>query len=148
MQTTTPSSPPFSPRPGVRPSVCYEVQKILGVTMDECSNVTSYRVQWAPAWVTSNHLVGCEHLLHEFMNKQQKQQKQQQLKQLQQQHNQQQQYKPVQNRTSIGHDQDPTTATMTTASTMVIDDDEEEEEEEEGGDTSFSNGDAEYNSLG
>merc|ERR1712200_260703 len=33
-------------------------------------NVRTYQVQWAPAWVSGLHLVGCEHLIEEFLQKQ------------------------------------------------------------------------------
>ena len=44
-----------------RPRMCFEVEKVIGVSSDG-----SYKVQWAPAWVSRFHLVGCEHLIQEF----------------------------------------------------------------------------------
>ena len=55
-----------------RPSVRFEVEKIIGVSSDG-----NYQVQWAPAWVSKFHLVGCEHLIQEFLQQQQQQQQQQ-----------------------------------------------------------------------
>ena len=54
------------------PHIRFEVEKIIGV-----SSNGNYQVQWAPVWVSKFHLVGCEHLIEEFL--QQQQQKQQQL---------------------------------------------------------------------
>merc|ERR1711962_141672 len=50
-----------------RPSVCFQfqVEKILGISADG-----RYLVQWAPAWVSKFHLVGCEHLIQQFIQKQ------------------------------------------------------------------------------
>merc|ERR1711962_133022 len=50
------------------PRVCYEfkVEKIIGI-----SSEGTYQVQWAPAWVSKFHLVGCEHLIQEFLSQQQ-----------------------------------------------------------------------------
>ena len=48
-----------------RPQVCFEVEKVIGVSSDG-----SYQVQWAPAWVSKFHLVGCEHLIQEFLQQQ------------------------------------------------------------------------------
>ena len=52
-----------------KPRVCYEVEKIIGMSSE--GNVRTYRVQWSPAWVTGFHLVGCEHLIQEFLQQQQ-----------------------------------------------------------------------------
>ena len=52
----------------MKPRMCFEIEKVIGISSD--GNVRSYQVQWAPAWVNSFHLVGCEHLIHEFLNKQ------------------------------------------------------------------------------
>ena len=81
---------------GSRPVMCFEVEKVIGVSSDG-----SYQVQWAPAWVSKFHLVGCEHLIQEFLQQQQQsqqqhqqtlqQQQQQQQQTLQQQHQQYQQ---------------------------------------------------------
>ena len=43
----------------------FEIEKIVGV-----SNDGRYQVQWAPAWVSKFHLVGCEHLIREFLQEQ------------------------------------------------------------------------------
>merc|ERR1711962_1150451 len=64
-----------------RPHVSFEVEKVIGISSDG-----NYRVQWAPAWVSKCHLVGCEHLIQEFIQQtaektlqcQQQQQQQQQ----------------------------------------------------------------------
>ena len=58
-----------------RPSVRFEVKKVIGVSSDG-----SYQVQWAPAWVSKFHLVGCEHLIEEF-HQQQKEQEEHLLQQ-------------------------------------------------------------------
>ena len=49
----------------IKPSVCFEIEKIIGVSISE-ENVRSYQVQWAPTWVTCLNLVGCERLIEEF----------------------------------------------------------------------------------
>jgi len=41
---------------------------VIGVSSS--GNVRSYQVQWAPAWVSGFHLVGCEHLINDFLHKQ------------------------------------------------------------------------------
>ena len=51
-----------------KPRVCFEVEKIIGVSFD--GNCQRYQVQWAPVWLSSFHLVGCEHLIQEFLQKQ------------------------------------------------------------------------------
>ena len=73
---------------GSRPLMCFEVEKVIGVSSDG-----NYQVQWAPAWVSKFHLVGCEHLIQEFLQRQsqQQQQQQQQLPQKKPQQEQQQQ---------------------------------------------------------
>merc|ERR1712212_514834 len=48
-----------------RPRVCFEVEKVIGISSDG-----TYQVQWAPAWVSKFHLVGCEHLIQEFLQRQ------------------------------------------------------------------------------
>jgi len=45
------------------------VQKIIGVSIGE-GNVRNYQVQWAPTWISGIQLVGCEHLIEEFMHQQ------------------------------------------------------------------------------
>jgi len=47
---------------GSRPHVSFEVEKIIGISSDG-----NYQVQWKPAWVSKFHLVGCEHLIEEFL---------------------------------------------------------------------------------
>ena len=54
----------------IGPSVCFEVQKITGVSIGDHGNQKTYQVQWAPTWISSFHLVGCEHLIEEFMHQQ------------------------------------------------------------------------------
>jgi len=48
-----------------RVSFEFEIEKIIGMTNDG-----RYQVQWAPAWVSKFHLVGCEHLIQEFLQEQ------------------------------------------------------------------------------
>ena len=48
------------------PHIRFEVEKVIGVSSDG-----NYQVQWAPAWVSKFHLVGCEHLIQEFLQQQQ-----------------------------------------------------------------------------
>merc|ERR1712013_700270 len=48
------------------PSVMFKVQKILGMSLGS-GNVRTYQVQWEPVWVSGVHLVGCEHLIHQFL---------------------------------------------------------------------------------
>ena len=71
---------------GSRPLMCFEVEKVIGVSSDG-----NYQVQWAPAWVSKFHLVGCEHLIQEFLQQQQQQEEhpQQQLRLEEDQHQQQ-----------------------------------------------------------
>jgi len=49
----------------MRPSVCFVVEKIIGVSSGD-GNMKNYQVQWAPTWVSSSNLVGCQHLIEEF----------------------------------------------------------------------------------
>ena len=49
-----------------KPRLCFEVEKVLGISSDG-----TYQVQWAPAWVSKFHLVGCEHLIQDFLQNQQ-----------------------------------------------------------------------------
>ena len=65
------------------PCARFAVEKVVGVSSDG-----NYLVQYAPVWVSKFHLVGCEHLIEEYL--QQSQQQQQQLEQEQQQQQQQQ----------------------------------------------------------
>ena len=44
----------------------FEVEKVIGV-----SNEGTYQIQWSPCWVSKSHLVGCEHLIKEFLQQQQ-----------------------------------------------------------------------------
>jgi len=48
----------------VKGRVCseFEIEKIIGISDDG-----KYQVQWAPAWVSKNRLVGCDHLIQEFL---------------------------------------------------------------------------------
>jgi len=71
--------------PSLFPSVCFVVEKIIGVSSGD-GNMKNYQVQWAPTWVSSSNLVGCQHLIQEFINKQQEQQEQELLDQQQQQY--------------------------------------------------------------
>merc|ERR1711962_226245 len=48
-----------------RASFEFEVEKVVGISADG-----RYQVQWAPAWVSKFHLVGCEHLIQEFLQQQ------------------------------------------------------------------------------
>merc|ERR1712013_909681 len=75
---------------GSRPLICFEVEKVIGVSSDG-----AYQVQWAPAWVSKFHLVGCEHLIQEFLERQ-KQHSQQEQQEQQQQHLHQQMIKQQQ----------------------------------------------------
>jgi len=51
------------------PQVCFMVEKVIGVCSE--GNIPTYQVQWAPAWVSSLQLQGCEHLIQEFLQEQQ-----------------------------------------------------------------------------
>lgn len=51
------------------PSAYFHIQKIIGVS-DGVGNVKNYQVQWAPTWISGLHLVGCEELIEEFLQKQ------------------------------------------------------------------------------
>ena len=53
----------------LRPSVCFEIEKVIGVSIGT-GNTCTYQVQWAPAWVSGYHMIGCEHLIQEFFQKQ------------------------------------------------------------------------------
>ena len=57
----------LQPKPCV--SFEFEVEKIIGISGDG-----RYQVQWAPAWVSKFHLVGCEHLIQDFLAEQKQQQ--------------------------------------------------------------------------
>lgn len=52
----------------IKPSVFFQVQKILGVSMG-MGNVPTYQVEWAPCWISSVHLLGCDTLIEEFHRK-------------------------------------------------------------------------------
>jgi len=54
-------------QPMAKPLVSFEfeVEKIIGISADG-----RYQVQWAPAWVSKFHLVGCEHLIQDFLQEQ------------------------------------------------------------------------------
>ena len=43
----------------------FEIEKVIGV-----SNEGTYQIQWSPCWVSKSHLVGCEHLIKEFLQQQ------------------------------------------------------------------------------
>jgi len=55
--------------PSLFPSVCFVVEKIIGVSSGD-GNMKNYQVQWAPTWVSSSNLVGCQHLIEEFNSQQ------------------------------------------------------------------------------
>lgn len=50
-----------------QPSVSFQVEKIIDVITVE-GNVKNFKVQWAPTWVSSLNLVGCEKLIREYLN--------------------------------------------------------------------------------
>ena len=54
-----------APSEANKPRVSYEIEKIVGVSID--GNIRSYKVQWAATWVSSFHLIGCDKLIHEFL---------------------------------------------------------------------------------
>ena len=83
---------PQNQMPNFRPSVCFEVEKVIGVSMGD-GNVKSYQVQWAPTWVSGVNLMGCEHLIEEFLKQQREQQQQ-----IHEQHHHQQQHEHQQMR--------------------------------------------------
>lgn len=79
------------------PSVCFGVEKIIGVS----DNGDSYKVQWNPVWINASNLVGCQHLIQQFHDQQLSQQTQQEKKhgkrqKLKQQQQQQLQHKQQQ----------------------------------------------------
>lgn len=49
------------------PSVSFQVEKIIDVVTVE-GNVKNFKVQWAPSWVSSLNLFGCEKLIKDFLN--------------------------------------------------------------------------------
>jgi len=51
-----------------KPHVSFEVERVIGISFE--GNCRRYQVQWAPVWLSSFHLVGCEHLIQEFLQKQ------------------------------------------------------------------------------
>ena len=53
----------------VGPSLCFQIQKVIGFSAGNGA-LPTYQVQWAPAWVSGHHLVGCEHLIEDFLQKQ------------------------------------------------------------------------------
>merc|ERR1712013_244157 len=57
------------------PHACFKVERVVGVMRE--GNVCLYQVQWAPSWVSAFHLVGCEHLIEEYVEGQHEQQQQQ-----------------------------------------------------------------------
>ena len=56
--------------PCISPSVCFVVEKIIGVSGGLDGNTKNYCVQWAPTWINGSNLVGCQHLIEEFLQKQ------------------------------------------------------------------------------
>ena len=88
-----------------QPRMCYDVEKILGVSNE--GNVRCYKVQWAPVWVSSLHLFGCENLIQEFLQQEEQQQKQQQQKQKQPQQQQQDQQQDQQQQKPQAQQQKP-----------------------------------------
>ena len=70
-----------------RPRVCYEVEKVIGISSE--GNVRTYHVQWSPSWVSGHHLVGCEHLIQQYLE----QQHREEIKQSKQHEKQQRQQK-------------------------------------------------------
>lgn len=52
----------------VRPSVCYEVQKIIAIKGE--GMLRTYQVEWAPTWISGTHLVGCDDLIQQFLGQQ------------------------------------------------------------------------------
>merc|ERR1712048_447317 len=63
----------ISPHKDTQPHIRFEVEKVIGISSDG-----NYQVQWAPVWVSKFHLVGCEHLIQQFLQQQQQQPQQQQ----------------------------------------------------------------------
>jgi len=53
------------------PSVCFTVEKIIGISSGGDGNTRNYHVQWAPTWVSSWNLRGCEKLIQQFLREQQ-----------------------------------------------------------------------------
>jgi len=53
--------------PSIRPSVCFEVQKIIGVSFSNDGTTRNFHIQWAPTWISDAQLVGCEELINKFM---------------------------------------------------------------------------------
>jgi len=55
------------------PSACisftFSVEKIIGISVDD-ENVTNYKIQWSPTWISSFNLRGCEKLIQEFQQEQ------------------------------------------------------------------------------
>ena len=49
-----------------QPHIRFEIEKIIGVSIGT-GNMRSYHVQYAPVWVSGMHLVGCEHLIQDFL---------------------------------------------------------------------------------
>ena len=89
-----------------KPRICFEVQKVIGVSSDG-----AYQVQWAPAWVSKFHLVGCEHLIQEFLERQKQHNQQQEQEQhlhqhmiKQQQHQQQQERHQLEQQQQLEND--------------------------------------------
>lgn len=47
------------------PSVCFKIEKIIDVSTE--GSIRNFKVQWAPMWVPSLYLIGCEKLMGEFL---------------------------------------------------------------------------------
>ena len=52
--------------PSISPSVCFVIEKIIDVCEGD-GNMKNYKVQWTPTWISSSNLVGCQHLIEEFL---------------------------------------------------------------------------------
>lgn len=57
--------PRFHSRPP--PIACFEISKIIGIASGDGS-LCHYQVQWAPTWISGRYLVGCQHLIDDFLN--------------------------------------------------------------------------------
>lgn len=51
----------------MHPSVCFSVEKIIDVSVGE-GDSCNYQVVWAPMWISSQYLMGCQHLIEDFLN--------------------------------------------------------------------------------
>ena len=89
-----------------KPRVCFEVEKVIGVS--NAGNVRSYQVRYAPVWVSGVHLLGCEHLIDQFIMQQEEEQVVQHKPQYTQQHKQNQQQQQQQHQQHQEQQQDGT----------------------------------------